>query len=81
VKIKYFVLKVSKAADLDSQPVILFQVCLPYVPATDVQLENVIRSLSVPLPCRAGNTLVDIGSGDGRVVGMHLLLFPHYQPH
>ena len=44
-------------------------VCLPYVPATTTQLANVSKALGVarsathPLP-----SLVDIGSGDGRVV-------------
>ncbi|XP_001629463.3 ATP synthase subunit C lysine N-methyltransferase isoform X3 [Nematostella vectensis] len=39
----------------------LRKVCVPYVPATDKQIVNVLRM------CRPG-TLVDLGSGDGRVV-------------
>eukprot|EP00095_Tigriopus_kingsejongensis_P004388 maker-scaffold1394_size43558-snap-gene-0.8 protein:Tk04388 transcript:maker-scaffold1394_size43558-snap-gene-0.8-mRNA-1 annotation:"protein fam173b" len=41
----------------------LRRVCLPYVPATTAQVENVYKALSG----RRG-TLVDIGSGDGRIV-------------
>uniref|UniRef100_A0A8C3B0M3 FATP synthase c subunit lysine N-methyltransferase n=1 Tax=Cyclopterus lumpus TaxID=8103 RepID=A0A8C3B0M3_CYCLU len=37
--------------------------CLPFVPATTAQVENVLRVLRA----RSG-TLVDIGSGDGRIV-------------
>uniref|UniRef100_A0A8D2CMT2 ATP synthase c subunit lysine N-methyltransferase n=1 Tax=Sciurus vulgaris TaxID=55149 RepID=A0A8D2CMT2_SCIVU len=38
-------------------------ICLPFVPATSKQIENVMKMLR----CRRGS-LVDIGSGDGRVV-------------
>ncbi|KAM3604939.1 uncharacterized protein V6R79_018374 [Siganus canaliculatus] len=41
----------------------LRKVCLPFVPATSAQVENVLRVLRA----RSGN-LVDIGSGDGRIV-------------
>lgn len=41
----------------------LRKVCLPFVPATTAQVENVLRVLRA----RSG-TLVDIGSGDGRIV-------------
>ncbi|XP_059201356.1 ATP synthase subunit C lysine N-methyltransferase [Centropristis striata] len=41
----------------------LRKVCLPFVPATTAQLENVFKVLRA----RSG-TLVDIGSGDGRIV-------------
>ncbi|XP_044513814.1 ATP synthase subunit C lysine N-methyltransferase [Gracilinanus agilis] len=41
----------------------LRKICLPFVPATSHQIENVLKMLR----CRSG-TLVDIGSGDGRVV-------------
>lgn len=43
------------------------RVCIPYVPASDQQLINV-RSLleRCPQPLRR---LIDLGSGDGRVVG------------
>ncbi|CAN9503335.1 unnamed protein product [Ophioblennius macclurei] len=41
----------------------LRKICLPFVPATTAQVENVLRVLR----SRSG-TLVDIGSGDGRIV-------------
>lgn len=41
----------------------LRKVCLPFVPATSAQVENVLRVLRA----RSGS-LVDIGSGDGRIV-------------
>ncbi|XP_046753897.1 ATP synthase subunit C lysine N-methyltransferase isoform X1 [Diprion similis] len=41
----------------------LRKVCLPYVPATTQQVENVLQALKG----RSG-TLVDLGSGDGRIV-------------
>lgn len=41
----------------------LRKVCLPFVPATPAQVENVLKALRA----RSG-TLVDIGSGDGRIV-------------
>ncbi|XP_028329560.1 protein N-lysine methyltransferase FAM173B [Gouania willdenowi] len=41
----------------------LRKICLPFVPATTAQVENVLNALRP----RAG-TLVDIGSGDGRIV-------------
>lgn len=43
----------------------LRKVCLPYVPATTVQVENVFKALKG----RTGQ-LVDIGSGDGRIVSL-----------
>ncbi|XP_016537042.1 protein FAM173B isoform X1 [Poecilia formosa] len=43
----------------------LRRVCLPFVPATTAQVENVLRVLRP----RTG-TLVDIGSGDGRIVSV-----------
>lgn len=39
--------------------------CLPYVPATDSQLDNILRSLRKH--ALVGGRFVDIGSGDGRV--------------
>ncbi|XP_057284797.1 ATP synthase subunit C lysine N-methyltransferase isoform X2 [Pezoporus wallicus] len=39
------------------------KVCLPFVPATSTQIQNVLRMLE----SRSGS-LVDIGSGDGRIV-------------
>lgn len=41
----------------------LRKICLPYVPATSVQIENVLKMLQ-----QRSGTLVDIGSGDGRIV-------------
>lgn len=41
----------------------LRKVCLPFVPATAAQVDNVLRVLQ----SRTG-TLVDIGSGDGKIV-------------
>nr|XP_002741906.2 PREDICTED: protein FAM173B-like [Saccoglossus kowalevskii] len=41
----------------------LRKVCLPYVPATTKQIENVMKAIRG----RKGN-LIDIGSGDGRIV-------------
>ncbi len=46
--------------------------CLPYVPATTTQLENI---LSVLKYSDRNGRLLDIGSGDGRiVVGKHFLM-------
>lgn len=45
----------------------LRKVCLPFVPATTAQVENVLQVLRA----RSG-TLVDIGSGDGRIVSADL---------
>lgn len=39
------------------------KICLPFVPASEPQIINVLRALK----CRSG-TLVDLGSGDGRIV-------------
>ncbi|XP_073486833.1 ATP synthase subunit C lysine N-methyltransferase isoform X2 [Aquarana catesbeiana] len=39
------------------------KICLPYVPATNKQIRNVLKMLQL----RSGH-LVDIGSGDGRIV-------------
>lgn len=41
----------------------LRKVCLPYVPATTAQVENVLKVLQ-----HRSGLLVDIGSGDGRIV-------------
>ncbi len=40
--------------------------CLPYVPATPIQIEKIIHQLKG----RQGK-VVDLGSGDGRVVSTH----------
>ena len=45
----------------------LRKVCLPFVPATAAQVENVLQALRT----RSG-ALVDIGSGDGRIVSADL---------
>lgn len=37
--------------------------CLPYIPATKQQINNIFKALE----CQKG-TLLDIGSGDGRIV-------------
>ncbi|OPJ76477.1 protein FAM173B isoform B [Patagioenas fasciata monilis] len=41
----------------------LRKVCLPFVPATSTQIQNVLKMLE-----NRSGSLVDIGSGDGRVV-------------
>ncbi|XP_038626348.1 ATP synthase subunit C lysine N-methyltransferase [Tachyglossus aculeatus] len=41
----------------------LRKICLPFVPATSTQIENVLKMLR-----RRSGSLVDIGSGDGRIV-------------
>ncbi|XP_060787966.1 ATP synthase subunit C lysine N-methyltransferase isoform X3 [Neoarius graeffei] len=41
----------------------LRKICLPFVPATNTQVKNILRALQ----SRSG-TLADIGSGDGRIV-------------
>lgn len=45
----------------------LRQICLPYVPATKMQIQNILQMCKG----RSGN-VVDLGSGDGRVV-RHIL--------
>ncbi|VIO90690.1 CG3337-PA, putative, partial [Brugia malayi] len=44
----------------------LRKICIPYVPATPQQLQNVAMALST-CPAKV-SPLVDLGSGDGRVV-------------
>lgn len=39
------------------------RICLPYVPATNQQVENVLQALK-----GCSGTLIDLGSGDGRIV-------------
>nr|XP_014427130.2 protein FAM173B isoform X4 [Pelodiscus sinensis] len=41
----------------------LRKICLPFVPATSTQIENVLKMLQ-----HRSGSLVDIGSGDGRIV-------------
>ena len=42
------------------------RVCLPYVPATDRQVQNVLQVLKRSPDKKS--TLIDLGSGDGRIV-------------
>ncbi|XP_068683511.1 ATP synthase subunit C lysine N-methyltransferase-like [Montipora capricornis] len=44
----------------------LRKICLPYVPATERQVTNIIKMAKTSK--RQGSTMVDLGSGDGRVV-------------
>lgn len=48
----------------------LRKVCLPFVPATTAQVQNVLQVLR-----RRSGTLVDIGSGDGRIVSVVTEIF------
>ena len=57
----------------------LRRICLPYVPATTIQLENMQRALKTFAHKKSGNKLVDIGSGDGRIV--HLAAQNGYKAH
>ncbi|MFH4977133.1 hypothetical protein AB6A40_003842 [Gnathostoma spinigerum] len=43
------------------------RVCIPFVPATTQQIKNVLMALS---KCNNLKSLVDLGSGDGRVVSL-----------
>lgn len=46
----------------------LRRVCIPYVPASDIQIQNVKRLLT---KCSAPiSPIIDLGSGDGRVVSV-----------
>lgn len=56
----------------------LRKICLPYVPATERQIANIIRMAKVYK--RQGSTLVDLGSGDGRVVCVILLPITYSTP-
>ena len=49
----------------------LRKVCLPYVPATTAQVENVMTALLKNPQSRKLGKLIDIGSGDGRIVSRH----------
>jgi hypothetical protein len=44
------------------------KVCLPYVPATTAQVENVMRAVAGNGSVKKAGNLIDIGSGDGRIV-------------
>ncbi|KAL3068428.1 hypothetical protein niasHT_030719 [Heterodera trifolii] len=48
------------------------RVCLPYVPATEHQIRNVLGLLKKCPPAPPISPLIDLGSGDGRVVTSHL---------
>lgn len=43
----------------------LRRICLPYVPASTSQVENVVKALTLR---NAKGRLIDLGSGDGRIV-------------
>ena len=45
------------------------KICLPYVPATTAQVENVVKAIAKN-PTDKRN-LIDIGSGDGRIVSFN----------
>lgn len=51
----------------------LRKICIPYVPATPQQLQNVATALSA-CPTKV-SPLVDLGSGDGRVVSCFFFSF------
>ena len=51
----------------------LRKVCLPYVPATTTQVSNVLRILEG----RKGS-LIDLGSGDGRIVSDNCFESTHH---
>lgn len=40
------------------------RIVLPYIPATDSQLNNILKVVKKSKP----STLIDLGSGDGRIV-------------
>ena len=46
----------------------LRRICLPFVPATPEQIRNVFAALGKARKSGRGANLVDIGSGDGRIV-------------
>lgn len=46
----------------------LRKVCLPYVPATDKQIVNVLKMCRARTNAETSMKLADLGSGDGRVV-------------
>lgn len=51
----------------------LRKVCLPYVPATNLQIQNVLSVIKG----RKGK-LVDLGSGDGRIVSYLFFIYFFY---
>lgn len=46
----------------------LRKICLPYLPATDTQVENVLTVLKPFKGSPSRRKLIDLGSGDGRIV-------------
>uniref|UniRef100_A0A0K0FSC6 ATP synthase subunit C lysine N-methyltransferase n=1 Tax=Strongyloides venezuelensis TaxID=75913 RepID=A0A0K0FSC6_STRVS len=46
------------------------RVCIPYVPATPQQLANISKALE---KCHNIGSLIDLGSGDGRVKSLLML--------
>ena len=51
------------------------KICLPYVPATERQVANIIKTAKTSK--RQGSTMVDLGSGNGRVASFSLKLVYH----
>ena len=52
------------------------RICLPYVPASDVQVSNVLKALQ-----GSQGKVIDLGSGDGRLVSSSLLDAVHHDYH
>uniref|UniRef100_A0A0N4ZNW7 ATP synthase subunit C, plastid n=1 Tax=Parastrongyloides trichosuri TaxID=131310 RepID=A0A0N4ZNW7_PARTI len=48
------------------------RVCIPYVPATPQQLSNISKALQ---KCKNIGSLIDLGSGDGRVVSWFFITY------
>lgn len=46
----------------------LRKICLPYVPATEKQIANVMKMCQARMKTGTSSRLADLGSGDGRVV-------------
>ena len=53
----------------------LRKICLPYVPATERQVANITKPAKTSK--RQGSTMVDLGSGNGRVASFSLKLVYH----
>lgn len=51
------------------------KICLPYVPASDVQVFNVQKALK-----GSKGTVIDLGSGDGRLVSQSYYVTSLYDP-
>lgn len=66
IYVYYFVGGIATAISIICIPFVspaFRKICLPYVPATSQQVQNVLQALEG----RAGS-LIDLGSGDGRIV-------------